>query len=579
MPPKSATRRTRRTAEESTPASTPTGAESTAPQNASETPAHAGSSATTPRPPVQRLQSLKKRTPAGSISPSGRPPSALSGEQAKPTLKYKPRAVGRRSKEEREAIEKLEQERYNERLKEAAAIQRGRRGAASTNIRGGFRGRGGPIGMSMGAGAMMSGRRGRGGGVGGGGSGYDSRHSSAVGPRSRTRSHISGGNIRGSNLSDDEDGLRVSIDQINLESSDEEAYTQSRTIKGKMPIRERRERGLRPVRVERHPHEERVVSVNMESSVSESARLREKARAKATENSAISVDDDGPDTTAAAEEPRVKQEDDDAVMTDEIPHADDDELLPAQKVRVRRKLAAQKATEEGLPEPEPELEPAHDLRQLLRTREEIEEYERHQHDLEVVQHLFSKPVEKPETTEAQPAEGEEAETAAEERGEEDQDAEAETSPKSYLAGRLFLMQFPPMTPNLTIPGTAVENQPEPAAPATTPGQTEQPEVKAEGDEVEIVEGGQAATTRPPGKIVTAAADTPLPAGRVGKFNVHRSGRITLDWGGISFELDRAAEVDFVQEALVVSSVGDDDVADETPERRVWAMGQLGGSSR
>jgi DNA-directed RNA polymerase III subunit RPC4 len=525
---------------------------------------------------VQRLQSLKKRTPAGSISPSGRPPSALSGEQAKPTLKYKPRAVGRRSKEEREAIEKLEQERYNERLKEAAAIQRGRRGAASTNIRGGFRGRGGPMGMSMGAGAMMSGRRGRGGGAGGGGSGYDSRHSSAVGPRSRTRSHISGGNIRGGDLSDDEDGLRVSIDQINLESSDEEEYTQSHTIKGKMPIRERRERGLRPVRVERHPHEERVVSVNMESSLSEPARLREKARAKATEDSALFVDDDRPDTTAAAEEPRVKQEDDDAVMTDDIPHADDDELLPAQKVRVRRKLAAQKATEESLPEPESsELEAARDPRRLLRTREEIEEYERHQHDLEVVQHLFSKPVEKPETTEAQPAEGEEAETAAEERREDDQDAEAETSAKSCLAGRLFLMQFPPMTPNLTIPGTA-ENQPEPTASATTMGQAEQPEVKAEGDEVEIVEGGQATTTRPPGKIVTAAADTPLPAGRVGKFNVHRSGRITLDWGGISFELDRAAEVDFVQEALVVSSVRDDDVADETPERRVWAMGQLGG---
>lgn len=534
---------------------------------------------------MQRLQSLKKRTPAGSISPSGRPPSALGGEQAKPTLKYKPRAVGRRSKEEREAIEKLEQERYNERLKEAAAIQRGRRGAASSNIRGGFRGRGGPMGMSMGAGAMMSGRRGRGGGAGGGGgggggSGYDSRHSSAVGPRSRTRSHISGGNIRGGNLSDDEDGsgLRISIDQINLENSDEEEYTQSHTIKGKLPFRERRERGLRPVRVERHPHEERVVSVNMESSVSESAQLREKARAKATENSTLYVDDDGPDTIAAAEEPRVKQEDDDAIMTDDIPHAEDDELLPAQKVRVRRKLAAQKAKEEALPEPEPELEAARDPRRLLRTREEIEEYERHQHDLEVVQHLFSKPVEKPETTEAPPAEGEEAETAAEERGEEgeDHDTEAETSAKSYLAGRLFLMQFPPMTPNLTIPGTAEENPPEPAAPATTLGPAEQPEVKAEGDEVEIVEGGPAATTRPPGKIVTAAADAPLPAGRVGKFNVHRSGRITLDWGGISFELDRAAEVDFVQEALVVSSVGDDDAADETPERRVWAMGQLGG---
>ena len=61
----------------------------------------AGLSISPPRPPVQRLQSLNKRTPSGSIVPR---PSLASDDpnQAKPELKYRPRAVGRRSKEERD---------------------------------------------------------------------------------------------------------------------------------------------------------------------------------------------------------------------------------------------------------------------------------------------------------------------------------------------------------------------------------------------------------------------------------------------------------------------------------------------
>jgi DNA-directed RNA polymerase III subunit RPC4 len=53
----------------------------------------------------------------------------------------------------------------------------------------------------------------------------------------------------------------------------------------------------------------------------------------------------------------------------------------------------------------------------------------------------------------------------------------------------------------------------------------------------------------------------------------------MDWGGISFELDRAAAVDFVQEALIVSSP-EPDVPGQPPkdesEQRAWSMGQLSG---
>ncbi|KAJ5755082.1 hypothetical protein N7533_004625 [Penicillium manginii] len=56
----------------------------------------------------------------------------------------------------------------------------------------------------------------------------------------------------------------------------------------------------------------------------------------------------------------------------------------------------------------------------------------------------------------------------------------------------------------------------------------------------------------------------------------------MDWGGVSFELDRAAMVDFVQEALIVHSSNDDpDVKkeagqEEEEENRAWSMGQLCG---
>lgn len=52
----------------------------------------------------------------------------------------------------------------------------------------------------------------------------------------------------------------------------------------------------------------------------------------------------------------------------------------------------------------------------------------------------------------------------------------------------------------------------------------------------------------------------------------------MDWGGISFELNRGTDVDFLQEAVVVSpsSAVEDGEGQEGNDRRIWAMGQLSG---
>ncbi|OJJ97124.1 hypothetical protein ASPACDRAFT_62830 [Aspergillus aculeatus ATCC 16872] len=553
-----------------------------------------------PKPPVQRLQTLKKRTPpSGSIarpSPTPAPGPPGSNEPAKPTLKYKPRAVNRRSKEEREAIEKLEAQRNRERLKEAAAIQRGRGGGqhgGGRGGRGGMRGGmmgpgGGPLGPGMGGA-----RRGRGGALGGG---FDSR--------SRSRSVMDLGATQvgeggdGYVSSDESDGeVRVSIDRINLGSDDDdEVDNKDRKVKlegrGGIGVG-----GLRPLRLERHEHEERVVSVNMESSTTgaaeakkkeaEAEKAEKKKKKKAEDDDALFVaqDDDGGEDVEEnvdEEDQIVKEEptdEEDQVMTD-VPRADegatnvDDGLLPVQKVKVRRKLSPSKSvSESAVPSPEPEV--VIDPKSLLRTKEDIEEYERHEQDLEIVKTLFQKEP-RPEAPEALAgaaegaAEGEDKEKEKDKEGDEEEPKEEE---EDKLAGQLFLMQFPPLTPNLVLPGTETTDS-HPTTTTETPA-TEQP-VKRE-DEMEIVDGDENATAAQGSAKVVTAADPGLLAGRVGKLNVHASGRVTMDWGGISFELDRATAVDFSQEALIVSTppnAGDEEFPDD--EKKVWAMGQLSG---
>ncbi|BAE60400.1 RNA polymerase III RPC4-domain-containing protein [Aspergillus flavus] len=594
MPPKAAPRRG------ASAAAANRRTNATEPSSNSATPApgeNASAGPSASRPPVQRLQSLKKRTPSGSIGPAAKTPAPGGpGEPAKPTLKYKPRAVGRRSKEEREAIEKLEAERHRERLAEAAAIQRGR-GNHGPGGRGGFgRGRGGQFGSASGPLGSMQGRRGRGGGPGGFGSRFNDSRASSMSRRSRSVIDVGSGAISRDVSSDESDNeIRVSIDHINLDSSDEEAEQVADKKKGKLAMKNAEasgEKGLRPIRVERHEHEERVVSVNMESSSSKSAELRQQAQAKAAEDDALFVpDDDGSAGSATETEtgPRVKQEptDDDHTMADVAHHADeglttDDGLLPEQTVKVRRKISREPPA-------------VKDPKSLLRTKEDIEEYERHEQDLAMVKDLFTKeekpPAEEPKETPPEQVESaEDTETAAD-GAEKDKDQEKESeeeedeSAKDKLAGQLFLMQFPPMTPNL-VPENSGDNSAAPSIEARGQGTPEgtasnngiapqQTGVKRE-DGVEFLDEADEFQSTEPSKVVTAT-DRQLRAGRVGKLNVHASGRMTMDWGGISFELDRATAVDFLQEALIVSGAADPaegGVPEE--ENRVWAMGQLSG---
>ncbi|KAH8696675.1 RNA polymerase III RPC4-domain-containing protein [Talaromyces proteolyticus] len=559
MPPKaapSASRSTRKTA---------TSSAQNDEQNAASQPAtdNTPSNPLSGRPPVQRLQSLNKRTPGGSIS--NRASIGLGDpSQSKPELKYKPRAANRRTKEARDAILKLEEERQRQRLADAAEIQRSRMPRAP-RARGGFRGRGGSFMQTSGPMSMGAAKRGRGGRFE-----VDS-HVSSVSRRSMSGlpGTTGGDPDLGYSSDEDEHAARVSIDQINLDDDDlKDGDDIVVDKKGKKAVKSSHMSTIRvplPVRVPRHEHEERVVGVNTEASSSTSAELRRQAKEKANTDGSLFVDE-APGAVEKPEDDNIKPEptDGDVSMTD-VPHvgaetADEDETpLPMQIAKARKKVTVK------------------DPRGLLRTREDIEEFDRHNEDLRVMKGLLT--LEGETTSEKKKSETEGVETNGAQDPKESLEEEEPSMEKN--AGELFLIQFPPLTPNLVVPGTG-----EPVGSGNQPGIDDddvafthsnatlgEPEVKREdGDEPTRV--SFAATASNP--LVTAT-ERALPAGRVGRLNLHKSGRVTLDWGGISFELDKGADVNFVQEALIASKSPEvSGEKDNTEEKCVWAMGQLSG---
>ncbi|QKX57918.1 uncharacterized protein TRUGW13939_05038 [Talaromyces rugulosus] len=496
------------------------------------------------RPPVQRLQSLTKRTTGPSLS--NRAAIGLDDpDKPKPALKFKPRAPIRRTKEERDAILKIEEERNRQRLEEASAIQRSRLGPVK-KPRGAFRGRGGTFGGPSMRGGPMRGRGGR--------FDMDSRASSI----SRHSMPAWGGGDEGPYYSSDEEtgGIRTSIDQINLDRDGDDEDEVDK--KGKKAVRSSRPtyRGPLPIRVIRHEHEERVVGVNTEASSSTSAELRREAKEKDQQG-----DTDGglfvPQDTEEQKGPAVKPEpaEEDVSMSDLPPaHVDDDDEnpLPEQTTKARKTVTIK------------------DPRSLLRTREEIEEFSRHNEDLEMMREILT--LEEAERTPAKPSET--ADTETDGASEPKEETEDEKLADEKNAGKLFLIQFPPLTPNLVIPGeegTDNQNDTNDDVMITHSNtRTDQPKVKVENEDADSKDH-----IKQPSKLVTAV-EKQLPAGRVGRLNLHKSGKVTLDWGGISFELDKGADVNFNQEALIASTPATGATADELEEKQVWAMGELSG---
>lgn len=124
--------------------------------------------------------------------------------------------------------------------------------------------------------------------------------------------------------------------------------------------------------------------------------------------------------------------------------------------------------------------------------------------------------------------------------------------------RLYLFQFPPLTPVLVDPAEEIEVKQEPEAEVQPVLSTSE---KTSSAVVKKEEGVEERTKK---SDVLTADNMQLPSGLAGTLRVHKSGKVTLDWGGTDLEVRYGTEVDFLQDVVMT---------DET-EQRAWALGQV-----
>ncbi|KAK2745434.1 hypothetical protein FQN57_003777 [Myotisia sp. PD_48] len=513
---------------------------------------------------VPRLQTLKKRAPGGSLVPLN-----PDGSTPKPTLKFQPKFVARKSKEEREALERLEAERQQEKISQLG-LNRGRGGRGGTGV-GRGRGRGGGFGFggdrSGVNGPLGSGQSDRRGGTGFRRKRDNARRSGVYGIKKEGKN---GGSA--SSEEDSDFGLRFSIDHINLDTdSEDEAQLESvGDIKGKAPAKKySKPRSMKPVRVERYEHVQRTIGINTEASSNKSAELRKQAQDKSgNREESLFVEEDGSSGQDEVDEANEDDEDDDVIMggarvlsADGLQikaEEDDDDILLTDDIPV--------ATDETIPIKPIRKKRTKDARSKLQTEEERQEYDRHEQDIEYMKSTLGKGGSAPKAPDT-------SVTAGEEKKEEDGGDEDKQQLDERL-GRLFLLQFPPMTPRL-IPQEAAANKagedsdPDIAVSGAAAPQQTTTEIKREDGTIETIQIPRSTPAQPP--LVTATSSQ-LPRGRVGKLQVHKSGRATIDWGGISFELSKGSNVGFVQDAILLS----DNVTGASTDRKVWAMSQVPG---
>lgn len=213
------------------------------------------------------------------------------------------------------------------------------------------------------------------------------------------------------------------------------------------------------------------------------------------------------------------------------------------------------------------------------TMEERREWERHHLDLELLReelgHLSIPP---PELEPVVNTEGATVPTGA--NGDVAMgDAAAEEQPAvdDRRKDRVYLFQFPPILPTLTISsgpgGVKKEAPPSPelsrrakpnlAGPSTSIN-TEDAPINLD-DIPDILDtpaatGATANSKENPLKVEDGGAHVPtsagqstyrdVPSGFVGKLRVHASGRTFLDWGGTSMQIGMGTDVQFLQDVMV-----------------------------
>ena len=312
-----------------------------------------------------------------------------------------------------------------------------------------------------------------------------------------------------------------------------------------------------PVRVARIAHRDRALGIN--------------AAGATDQEGAVAVDANDVATIATSEKRKGKQRANEVEFVSEKHDFQavysDSESDGERQPRIKEEKAGD---EDGPPTPEPVLAPSSKSEAKRKsneknksrafssdslpgeldyqTREDKEEWERHQQDLQIIRSELGWPAS---------------------AGDGDGDAAmTEIDRPDNRAEKVYLFQFPPVLPDLV----PVLVKPDPEAVNGDANTTDAMEVDQPNDKskpITIQDDGKPEAHRPQ-----------LPSGAVGKLKVHASGRVTLDWGGTSLALGMGTGTSFLQDVLVATLPDQkDDTKDGTAVAEVGqavSMGQVKG---
>lgn len=343
---------------------------------------------------------------------------------------------------------------------------------------------------------------------------------------------------------------RVDVEHINLVTDDEEddddpINTSTSKGKGRVSLNNR---GMRPVRLYREEHKERVTIVNTEPAAAPLDRELHEFDVKSHKDGRCRpthIADTRAISLSALHDSELQIEHDpapiyvpiDVDIHSNVASADIESKVPAE--RLIRDNGAAEASSKAKSKPKVSTKSS-DTEKLpvLQTEEDRAEYKRHLEDLQILARELG-------GLQTSSALGDES------TGTVDLDAQMNTSQAQVKdkEGRLYLFQLPPVLPPLhsnikkemDTMDSDIEMMPVEGAP------TEMIDlIKTDSDEVVIkIEPGQPHLQVTP-KLITEE-------GVMGRLILRQSGKVELDWGGMILEIGRGAESHFLTTAAIVDS--------------------------
>jgi DNA-directed RNA polymerase III subunit RPC4 len=329
----------------------------------------------------------------------------------------------------------------------------------------------------------------------------------------------------------DKPAPRVDIEMINLisDDEDEEPVDKSRKGKGKAVSNKG---GLKPVRLHREEHKERVTMVNTEPAATSLPTEDEQPRGGEVRDA---VPDNDPFTRKAILQGKTWQgvyQDDDAVQIKVEPSAAPvEQSMPQspQFKRTARELAASTSKVDPPTSSKSKLRRkliTKEKKPVLQTEEDRAEYSRHLEDVAILADELGGL-----QTASKDKDGE---------GDIEMVAPEEDGQVKDKEGRLYLFQFPPILPPLYNPIKKEEDNAETTGAAAV---LVEADLTSKDDEEIVVK-------TEPGNTFVADEEVVKEAGWIGKLVVRESGKVELSWGETGLELGRGVECEFLTTTVI-----------------------------